>query len=773
MHRIIYSLLILLLLLISIPGQAKTINIGYFEPGQYYSHKVLLSQVKNYLDLLKDDTLELIFEPYAYRSAEWDRDVCKASAGDYLRMDDVDMVIAAGPWVVQDLLDAGFKKPIIGIYQFYPEITGLVDSAGNVTASNVTVNYRPGKLASDIEVMLDLFPSRKIGVLYFSTDNNYDEFIKHFENLIPAENFLRSSNQSDPDGLFTFFKSFNDLRGKVDVLYVSPLWGMELDYISNFFLETNRARIPTFTPEGYTLVEKGATASNSVYPHRPLARFTAHKILKIIKGAIPGDLPAKFHEVPGLSLNVKEATEIGVDFDRNLVTNAMIVPAPPSDDIPRYSYELALDQAMRENVRIHLAEQSYRTIVSRTKSAWNSYLPKLNLRGIAGYSDNKPEAAFYNSDVKRKFAAELELEQKLFSYSALKDFDIAENKRQIAKLDKNKTELDISHMVTRAYIEVLRSRELVEAAGERVNRIRTYLDIASVNNQLGITDTIDLIFLEEKMVSAKIDLHHATYTLKAAQIALNVLLNRPGDEDIVLENTQFATDNMVLKTRLFQGYTSTSEGYSELKDYFVQAGIEGGFELRQSDLKMQIQENKLIKNKRFYFPDISLRAKYTAEEEFAPEIDPDNDYWTIGAVLTLPLFSASDWFYNPERVQSEIDELVYRKDSLRFARYEDISLRFDQFINIADILPLKYFVRNSGETSAQMAFNSFLKGNISGVDLINYEKSAQLLNKELIDRRYQFFTKYSELLQSIGSKYLIQGSSDEQVFYRNLEQFIE
>jgi len=129
MHKILIYILSFLLIIL-FPGTAhpqggkRTINVGYFEGGAYFLHKAIMGELREYLDNLSGEQYEIVFDPFGYKSAEWNRNICRAMAGDLVRKKNLDIIIAAGPWVVEDLIGAGFDKPIVAIHQPYPELSG-------------------------------------------------------------------------------------------------------------------------------------------------------------------------------------------------------------------------------------------------------------------------------------------------------------------------------------------------------------------------------------------------------------------------------------------------------------------------------------------------------------------------------------------------------------------------------------------------------------------------------------------------------------------------
>lgn len=752
----------------------RIIRMGYFEGGPYYSHKVLNNAIKSELEQMAGDSLDFVFEPQGYRSAEWTRDICRSYGRDYTRMKDIDIVIAAGPWVVEDLLEAGYKGAVVGIGQFDPLDQGLIDASGRPIAENLTVNYHPGKIESDIETIQKLFAPRRIGCLYFPSA---DESAAVKSRLaLAADRFdarIVSAEDSSPEGLFSFFLSFANIQDQCDVLYLPPMWGMELEQMQQFLSETILARVPTFTSEGYLILEKGATAANCVRPDLPLARFTAYKIMQIIHGAVPASLPTLINEAPAMCLNLESARKLNINFDRSNINNARTIPALPGEEAPKYTLAAAIDQAMRENVSMLGNKALYQKALAAAGKAYSAFYPDIRLNLEAAASNNESSAPIYNDILNREFSADVILDQKLFSYPAVKAVHVAQKKLQIEEANLRQAELDLKYAITTAYISVLENGEKVRTIEDKIDRLRQYWEMTLTNARIGHADTLDILILQERLVSAKMLLHDANSELRVSRVVLNVLLNRPGDEIVVLDGTDFAPEIMVAMARKFDDYTANIEKQKKFEDYLVRTGINNSTEMQVAALSVEIQRDLIAKNSRRYLPELTLRGKYSYSDEFEPEYGRNNDSWTIGGYLTLPLLSGSQWKHNQASLKAGMDERLYKKDMIRFERMETIIAAVEKLLAQVSTLPMSYFTKNLASDNLTASYNKFKVGQLTTLDLLAVEQYASSNELSLVERKYDFFISYAGMLNASGVGYLIHNSAEETEFYKNLESYLE
>ena len=752
----------------------KVIKIGYFEGGQYFSHKVLSTAIKDELEQMAGDSLDFVFDAIGYRSAEWKREICRSYGRDYARMKDIDIVLAAGPWVVEDLLAAGYKGAIVGIDQFDPLEQGLIDNTGRPIAENLTVTYHPGKIESDIETIQKLYSPRRIGFLYFASG---DEAGKVKSRLaLAADRFnanIVSSEDYAADSLFSFFLSFAHIQDQVDVLYIPPLWGMELEQMRQFLNETMLAGVPTFSSEGFLLLEKGATSANCVRPDLPLARFTAYKIVQIANGAKPASLPTVFNEAPALCLNLDAARKLKINFDRGSINNARTIAAVPAEETPRYTINEAVNQALRENVSYLGDKALYQRAIAEAEKAYSNFYPDIRLNLEAAASDNENSAALYNDILNRKFSSDVILDQKLFSYPAIKAMQIAQKNLQIEQVGLRQAELDLKHAVIIAYLAVLENEEKVKVIEDKIDRLRQYWEMTLANSTIGISDTLDILILQERLVSTKMLLHDANSKLRVSRVVLNVLLNRPGDEIVVLDKNDFSPEIMVAMARKFESYSSDIEKQKKFEEYMIHYGIEHSSEMQIAGLSIDIQRDLLAKNSRRYLPELTLRGKYSYSDEFEPEYGGNDDSWTIGGYLSLPILSGWKWKHNRASLKAGMDELLYRKDMVRFARMETIIASVEKLLTDVSTLPMYYFTKNLATDNLSNAYKKFKQGRMTAPDLISLEQYASSIEADLVGRKYDFFVAYAEMLQAAGAGYLAHNSPEESEFYKNLESYLQ
>ena len=262
-------LVVLFLLLASVGGaiaDTTTIRVGYFEGGEDPINFLLREEIQRQMTNMTPPDTQFVFVPEGYRSAGWVRDSSRVMAAQLAAVPGIDVMVAVGPWVVQDLLTAGYSRPILGVRQIDLLGAGLVDSTGTPVARNLTVHEMPGKIEDDIAVLTRLLPVEKLGVLWFDAGDGKSDSEGEAKSVIARVTRLgqQAGFETVTAGGFNihrtyaFFRGYNDLPKDIDALYLGPTWGLTVTMINELLRLAMNDGIPVFTWEGKFLVTRGA-----------------------------------------------------------------------------------------------------------------------------------------------------------------------------------------------------------------------------------------------------------------------------------------------------------------------------------------------------------------------------------------------------------------------------------------------------------------------------------------------------------------------------------
>jgi outer membrane protein TolC/ABC-type uncharacterized transport system substrate-binding protein len=751
----------------------KIVHFAYFEGGAYFMHKVFMGELRDDLERMAGDSIEILYLPNAYLSAGWDKEICKAMSHDIVRNKEIDIVMAAGPWVIEALIEAGFNKPIIGVYQFDPYLMGLIDSIGKPVQKNLTVNYRPNKMKSDMAALQRLFPAKSVGLLYFPSNNEFDNLRnKLYEESGQYGAVIHAGKEFSPKGAYAYFSSFASIKGKIQALYLPPLWGLEIDQMKNFIWEATNAKIPTFSSEGFLLVEKGATASNSFRPYRTLARFTAHKIIQIIMGAEPASLPTIYEEEPELCLNLESVAQLGREFSREDINDARIIPQLHGDSIPAYTISSAIEQAKRENSGYLGKAQLYQKALALVGNANNAYYPEITAGFSATHTNSGEMASQYENDFDRMWEAGISLQQRIFSFPAIKAIKAAGKNLEINMYDLKKSESDMELAVTLAYLSVLENEERLNTSNEIMDRLRLIRDDAVALHKIYSASIDDIAIAEARFVECKIEMQKIQSELKTSKFIFNTLINRPANDKFMLDANEFSLKNMAALVRELNDLVSSAGKEKKLDNFLVELGIKNSIPMVQSELAVGLKRDLLSAQQWHFLPELGFKAKYSYGSEFGSAIGERKDYWILGGELKIPLFGSKSGV-GKKSLNAEIEQILFQKDSLRFALMQNILQLKEKLILQSTTIRMIHFAKNHQISILDSMQQRYYDGARSIYELLETSAKSGNMTISSVEEKYNFFAVYTELLHALGYHYLLSGSREEVIFFQQMGEGIK
>jgi ABC-type uncharacterized transport system substrate-binding protein len=231
-----------------------------------------------------------------------------------------DVIVVANPQAAVAARDATKTIPIVGALLDDPVGLGLIKSdakpGGNVTG---LLSSLPGLPAKQLELVRDLLPgATRIGLLVNPTNVSDLNQRREMEtaaaeiavNLIPVE--TRTPEELDP-----VFPAL--ARERVDIVIVlrDPLFFTRRRTIAAAALAT---RLPTIYAFRESVDDGGLISYGINIPQN--FRRAADYVVKILKGAKPGDLPVEFPTKLELVINLATAKALGLVVPPTLLARA-------------------------------------------------------------------------------------------------------------------------------------------------------------------------------------------------------------------------------------------------------------------------------------------------------------------------------------------------------------------------------------------------------------------------------------------------------------------
>lgn len=769
-----FLLLFVLLALISRPSWAQTarmFNVAYFEAGNYPVHSLLRSTFYDQLEQILPDGYQFRRTPLGFRSAEWKRDLCRTYARELAGVDEIDLVIAMGPWVVHDLLAAGFTKPILAMHQFDPYAEGLVDSTGRPIAENLTVHINPGKIVNDLRVLSLLVDVKRLAFLYFPSADESGLVLKTVSDVGRKLGFeVATAEGYDIYDAYAFFKSFNSLEGKFDAIYLPPLWGLEGDQIDDFLELVKENRIPAFISEGKSILEKGAFATNSYYSVVSEARFHAAKAVRIMQGETPADLPVIFRSSPGLAVNNATARRCGIDLPMDVLSDFHVIEAPPPESAPYYTISDAINRGITQNPGFLSFYDAAEASAQAARQAYSDLLP--HLYGAAGlsYLDNNYVHNYRDLISSEQYSASINFEQS-YSLETIRSIEVASQRRHLAQVDLKQAQLDLELAVSLAYLNYLRASEMLGVQVKNRSLIEHNLELAWAKNQTTGADTLDVVRLESQRYQATLDVTRARSELSIARILLNSLFNMPGDAEFVLDSATFSEPTFWGNEGRIYPRLKDIPSQKELQTSLVAQALADNPAVRSRDLRVDIQRELLSQNKARYYPKLGLRASLNYSDWLENEagFEEEHTTWTISGFLKVPFLLGMDRPRERSRLKAQLSQAEYLKDEASLQVMRSVQTELQRLISATGRVTPAHQARRQAAEALDLVVPEYGAGDRTLLELLDAQSNLHRTETATVMTRYSYYEAVARLVHAVGWTVHDNYSNFLQEFHRHIE----
>ncbi len=671
---------------VTVRAETRTFRVGFFEGGPYEAHAEFRNAFRAQIKAMTPPGVQIVFEPDAFYSAEWNREKSKSMAREIAAFKNLDLIVATGPWTVEDLLAAGFDRPIVAAFRFDPVAEGLVNAKGRPIIDNLTVRVRPKKVESDLLYLANLVHPDTVGVLYFPSG---DESAKALDSMRVIGRRLGfeivTAQGFDTDGAYAYFKAYRQLSRSADAVYLLPLWGCEGEKIKSFYQMIERDRKAAFSSEGMYHVERGALASGSAETAMVEAHLQAWKVMRIIQGMVPADLPITLDDDPVLTLNDQVARSVQVRVPSGLHYDMVVVEGLMPDSVERVTLVDAISVAVNQNPGFQATYQTMAAAGQAAKEARSSYLPQLELNGSAAYFNNNA----VNNDPRydnNRLQAHLSLRQDLFALDAIRDIRTAALQRDQSGVDQKRAQLDLELAVTLAYLDLAaadRERLIEQANRSQANEC---LEIARVRLSLGETEAVDVWRAEQELMSSLQALRAVESRRQIARTLFNTLLGRPPDYPFVADLGQFSDERFANEQSLIEQLTGSSAKRERLNQLIDSLASANSPEAKASDLDVAVQKSQLSRTNAGFWPRIGFFADFGVTDQLSDKVgyDEANPSWTIGAEIKLPLFLGGRRLHERSRMRLLIDQETFKKDQVSFETVARVRVALEKALSSAD-----------------------------------------------------------------------------------------
>jgi outer membrane protein TolC/ABC-type uncharacterized transport system substrate-binding protein len=726
-------------------------RVGFFEGGAYPNNTEFRNLYREQLKAMAPEGFEVIFDPDGFQSAGWDREASRAAARSLSANRALDLVVATGPWTVEDLLAAGFDRPIVAALRFDPAAEGLLDAQGRPLYDNLTVRVRPGKVGNDLRMLAALTPIKKLGFLYFPNGDESGMVVEQLSGAAEAFGMeLSTADGYDRKGTFAYFKAYQSL-GRVDAVYLPPLWGCDSDKIRQFYAMLARDKVIAFSSEGAYHALRGALAAGSAESALEVAHYQAWKTARIMAGVVPADLPTHLEDTPRLTVNESVARELGLDLNFTTGPGLYVIEGPPSDNVERLTVIDAVSLALGQNQSLQAARSRLEAARDKVGESAAGYLPQLTLSGSALRYDRNTLNNHPRYD-RTRYRAGLEVRQELLSFDILEDIRTASRRSDLVENEARRAALDLELAVTAAFLDVFLAEQTRQLDRSQLSNADDCYRLAKLKLELDENSAAEVWRFEEETLRTAADLRRAEARVRIARIVLNTLIGRPGDYPFVVDWQHFTNERFFREQFALDLFKETSGQWRRSIWAILDKLAETNPEITGEELGIAVGKAELARNRAGWWPRIGFVAGLEMANELTERTDwqESNPTWSLGATLDFPLYLGGQRSRERSRLQAELAAREASRDQTRLEAESELRIAFEELSSRADEFPALARAAGLALDYIPAVESDFAAGTCERTILLDALTSYRRSSLEAITVQAEYFLNVARLVRATG-----------------------
>jgi TolC family type I secretion outer membrane protein len=341
--------------------------------------------------------------------------------------------------------------------------------------------------------------------------------------------------------------------------------------------------------------------------------------------------------------------------------------AAGAEDIIREGELLTLERCIEIGLGQHPAVAAARSEVdanrSRVGQAQSGYYPQIDGSASTSRTSIGPRQSLgfrTGSAIFNSYSTGVTLTQNIYDFGRTgSQVDIQKYNLDSSRSDLETTYEQVVLNVKQAYYGVLQAQRNREVALETVRQFEQHLEQARGFFEVGTAPKFDVTKAEVDLSNAKLNLIVTKNALKVAVVRLNNTMGVPRAPEYRIE------DNL------------SFERYEIPFEEAVERAYRNRPDLQSLIFQRKAAESSIALVRKDYYPVLTGNAGYNyAGNEF-----PITKGWTIGATLTLPIFSGFLTKNQVEEAQANLKTLLANEESLK----QNILLEVQQeYLNLAE-----------------------------------------------------------------------------------------
>jgi len=316
-----------------------------------------------------------------------------------------------------------------------------------------------------------------------------------------------------------------------------------------------------------------------------------------------------------------------------------------------FTLKHAVETALKANISLKISKEETNAALAVKKKQKTKFLPTFNATYQYEYIDEEATMGTIVAGSQEEYTLISKVTQPVFTgFSLLNQYRIAKLGLDAAKINEKLKRLEIIFEAKKMFFSLLKAQKFLKISQDTVTQITAQKEVAKNFYEVGMTPLNDLLQAKVELANARQELISAQNNLEITKSNFNVLLRRPINKSVELEDVL--------------SYTTFGHDI----DYCFKMANKNRLELKIADLEIEIAEKKVKLAQKDYYPSINLEGSYfkrgTEWDVDGGDYIYDPEGWSITAVASWDFWEWGRSNYEVKEKQSRLSQAQYQKTGI-------------------------------------------------------------------------------------------------------------
>ncbi len=726
---------------------------------------------------------------------KWDIELMKNSFESMLADSSIDLVITFGEIVSRmAVFYDELSKPVIAPFAVNSELHGMPYDNGTSGVNNLNYITFFSDLAKNIQTLHQLYQFDFAVYLENEVSINEPTFSNR-EDLFPRYIELPNCTLDAVPVSDDVEETFSKIPPNAEAVISFPLMHIPYSKTAELYAKIRAKGIPIFTLFDINddFVNLGAVAGVTAKEFFPrIARRMALNLQRILLGENPSKVPVQFPIQEEFVINMNLALDMNIYPDWSIMADAKIINDKKEKAPKLLTFIEAIKEALNSNLSLKAKDEDVLSGKQDVRNAIANLLPQLEVSATGTMIDKDRAESSLGQQPEKTFSGTATLTQIIFNEEVWANLDIQKISQLIKENERLQTKLDITLNAAIGYLNILRAKNFERIQRDNLSVSVKNLEVAKFREDVGISGVAEVYRWESEIATNKKSVIDASSDRNLAEIELNRLLNKPLEESFSTESDEIDTLIQFIGDKRMFTYFNNKWYFKIFRTFMVDEAFRISPELKIIDQAIEAQQRVLSSSKRvFFLPKITFQGQLnnnfyrggvgsTVEPVSIPGLgtfsiagEPKDFSWNASLNFSLPLYLGGSRYANIQKNSIELRRLELEKEALK----DVIEQRVRSALHTAGASFAGMAQSNLAADAALKSFDlvadSYQRGAVTIVDLIDAQNAALVANQFAADAKYSFMIDMMNAQRALG-RFIYSTTEEERTgFFTRLSEFFE